>query len=319
MRKFIFNILPAAAGLILLTATASCGNPEAEGKKVAHKIYQCEVSHANNLKTQVQSYITDFSKAGYTTRSQARAALLGVVEEADNQYREELLQALQEYDDKEQGYSGDSDGLRKFRDSYYNKMLEYGDVDIDTATLWQQANAKILTIIPPDPKKGQLKNDIAGCSWQDTPDGYFGTDPQKINKGDIKDIKVTKFDKDGNRIDIDAVITLQTQEGHIKYKIKAEITYVLGNGDDWILDNFYTDEVKVVKTENSKYLKYVTQSNVYSLISLNNNSNASLLVGGAVYDNYDGWQKFSTVIYPHDSYVFPHSVKECEIHFVERP
>ena len=317
MRKSILNILPAAAGLILLTACGS--NPEAEGEKAAEKTYQCEVSHANNLKTKVQDYINGFGKAGYTSRSQARAALLGVVQEADNQYIEDLQQVQQEYDDKAQEYTGDSDDLRKFRDSYDNKMLEYGDVDIDTAALWQQAIAQILTIIPPDPKKGQLKNDIAGCSWQDTPDGYFGTDPQKINKRDIQDIKVTKFEKNGNQIDIDAVITLQAQEGHIKYKIYAEITYVLGDGDDWILDNFYTEEVKVVKTENSKYFKYITQSNNGWLIQLSNNSDASLLVGGAVYDNNSGWKKYSVVVYPHDSYSFPFSVKECEVHFVERP
>lgn len=311
MKKEIYSLIL----LLSFFSLASCGSPESAGEKAAEEIIKCEEAHSEQLQKQIESFINSFNKDSYQTRSEAWNALTKSIEDVDNEYKSGIISARQKYEDLSMDYVSDYKNSQKFYSAYQNKLSSYKPTPIDTARLCQQARQLILTIIPPDPNKDKVMKDLVGRSWQDSQDGYFGTDPKKIREGEVREIEIKSNKKSGDKIDINAELVLQQRAGGAAYKINADISYLLGDADDWMIDNLHANSVEIIKT--NKYNDYIKVEKEWVGYSLNNNSDAPLLVGGIEYDSYYGWKKFAVTVDGNSSKNIFGS--DIEIHFVERP
>lgn len=312
--RFLYYVIS-----LLFCALTSCNNPKSAGTNAAEEIIKCNEEHAANLQKEISNFIQTFSNQNYKSRLEAREALQNTIANVDEEYREKLLTAQQNYDKYADEYKTDYSNLEEFQDAFLSRMSQYSDEPIDTASLCHNARQLILSIIPTAPNSNKIQADLVGRSWQDSPEGYFGSKAHRIKENEIQKITITKDSKTDNRIDLNVDLVLQEHVGGASYKVNGDVVYILGDADDWTLDSFKANSVEIEKT--GRYNDYIRTELVNSFlnkgVNISNNSDAPLIVGGIVYDEYDGWKKFCYVV-DANSNKFIQFVKDYEIHFVER-
>jgi hypothetical protein len=178
---------------------------------------------------------------------------------------------------------------------------------------------------PPKPDPAVIQRDLIGRKITEQPDGYRRQGWYWIiEAGEIKEIQIVKEHRQNGACMFEIRFILQA-EGAAN-EVFANVTYVMGKKNKWVLDFLESKQVNVVRT--GKYDKCIIAqrkgwSGEYEL-ELTSRCDVTLVVGGAVMAEFGGkWQKFSTVIEPGGSKtvggLFFVSVMDYKIHFIERP
>lgn len=175
----------------------------------------------------------------------------------------------------------------------------------------------------PDAEK--IKHDLIGRKISDQPNGYHRQGWYwKIEEGEIKEFQILNESKQGNDYLFEIRLVLQA-DGSAQ-EMFINLTYILGNNNEWTIEFIESKQVNVVKT--GKYDNCVTiQRKGWSgeyYLELINHCDVALVVGGEILPEFNGqWQKFSAVVNANEKSevggLFSVSIIDYKIHFIERP
>jgi hypothetical protein len=188
-----------------------------------------------------------------------------------------------------------------------------------------QIDDLILMASPPKPDLARIKRDLIGRRITEQPNGYRRQGWYWIiEAGEIKEIQIMGEHRQGDAYLFEIRFILQT-EGAAN-EVFANLTYVSGKNNEWVIDFLESKQVNIVRT--GKYDKCITAqrkgwSGEYTL-ELTSRCDVILLVGGIILSEFGGkWQKFSVIVEPNGSKtvggLFFVSVLDYKIHFIERP
>jgi len=322
MNKFYSRFL---IGVVFLVIFVSCSSPESDGKKAAEKFCDCEKEFTENLSKETRKFVSNFTDYGFTTRVEAREKSEELIDNASREYENCVQKAQQQYSKLKGKYVGNYEKTIKFEYAY-NTKKNFDEQKIQHGIPNQmEINDLILTIIPPKPDTEKIKRSLIGRKITEQPNGYHRQDWYwKIEDGEIKDIQVISENKQGNDYIFEVRLILQADGG--AHEAFVNLTYVLRQNDDWTIDFLESKQVNVVKT--GKYDNCVTSqrkgwSGEYYL-EFTNHCDVALVVGGVVLSEFGNeWKKFSTVVNASETSsiggLFSVSVRDYQIHFIERP
>lgn len=316
MGKFRFCL-----GLILLIM-AACSSPESDGEKLAKE--SCENTDAYIAKT-VQAYnnfIKDFSDKGYQSRVKAREELNRKIDEIRNDFNRKNDEIDNKFSQLLAKYENDYQKSTDMILARKNVIDSYNADSTIFVTLSTQASNKILTIIPPEPNKSKLMEDLIGRQIHALPNGYFSNSwVWNIERGEIKELQIQEIKNiDSNNKEFSIAMTLQGSGA--AYQTVGKVFYKLGDKDDWEIDVLEPSEVEIVKT--GRYDNSI-ETNVSTYImgkylNIRNNSDAALLVGYQVLDYNGVWRKYSVVVSGgNTNSQLMLALEDYKIDFVERP
>jgi len=310
---------------VLCTFFFACSNPESDGKKAAEKFCDCEKEFTKNLNKETQTFINDFGDYGFKTRVEAREKSEELINKASLEYKNCVQKAQQQYNKLKGKYVGNYEKTTKFEYAYYAKKDFDKQETLHGIPNQQEINNLILTVIPPKPNIEKIKQDLIGRKITEQPDGYHRQGWYwEIKEGEIKEIQIISENKQGN--DYLFTVCLILQADGSAHEAFVNLTYVLRQNDDWIIDFLENKQVNIVRT--GKYDNCLTSqrqgwSGEYYL-EFTNHCDVALVVGGVVLSEFGGeWKKFSTIVDANGTKsvggLFSVSVKDYQIHFIERP
>lgn len=318
--------------IILCVLLIACSNPESDGKKAAEKFCDCEKEFTKKTNKETQNFINNFADYGFNTRIEARKKLEELMDKVSREYESCTQKAQQAYTKLKGKYVGNYEKTTKFEYAY-NAKKNFGEQKIQHGIPNQmEINNLILTIIPPKPDAEKIKHDLVGRKITEQPNGYHRQDWYwLIEEGEIKDIQIIS----DNRVFGDEEPYSRTHQFEVRLILQADggaheafvnLIYVLRQEDDWTIDFLESKQINIVKTE--KYYNCVTSqrkgwSGEYYL-EFTNHCDVALVVGGVILSEFGGeWKKFSTVVNASGRSsvggLFSISVRDYQIHFVERP
>ena len=303
----------------------ACSFPEIDGKKAADKFCDCDKEFTKNMSNETLKFINNFADFGFQTRVEAREKSEELIEIASQAYSTCIQKAQQKYSKLKGKYVGNYEKTTKFEYAY-NSKKEYDEQEVKHGIPNQmEINDLILTIIPPKPNTEKIKQDLIGRKITEQPNGYHRQGWYwLIEEREIKEIQIISENKQGN--DYLFGIRLILQADGSAHEAFVNLTYVLRQNDDWSIDFLESKQVNIVKT--GKYDNCVTfQRKGWSgeyFLEFTNHCDVALVVGGVVLSEFGGeWEKFSTVVDASETGsvggLFSVSVRDFQIHFVERP
>jgi hypothetical protein len=303
----------------------SCSSPESDGKKAAEKFCDCDKEFTENLSQEIQNFVNNFAGFGFKTRVEAREKSEELIDNVSREHENCVEKAQQQYTNLKGKYVGDYEKTTKFEYAY-NAKKEYDEQEMRHEIPNQiEINNLILTVIPPKPNTEKIKQDLIGRKITEQPNGYHNQGWYwKIEEGEIKEIQIISENKQTDDYLFEVRLILQADGG--AYEAFVNLTYVLRQNDNWTIDFLESKSVNIVKT--GKYDNCITAqlkgwSGEYYL-ALTNHCDVSLVVGGVVLSEFGGeWKKFSKVIDESKmgdvGGLFSVSVRDYQIHFIERP
>jgi len=311
--------------ILLCTLFAACSSPESDGKKAAEKFCDCEKEFEKNLSKETQNFIKNFADYGFNTRLEAREKSEELIDKVSREYENCTQKAQQEYSKLKGKYVGNYEKATKFEYAY-NVKKSFDAQEITHGIPNQmEINNLILTIIPPKPGTEKIKRDLIGRKITEQPNGYRRQGWfWEIKEGEMKEIQIISENKQSNDYLFEVRLILQADGG--AHEALVNLTYVLRQNDDWTIDFLESKQVNIVKT--GKYDNCVSfQRKGWSgefYLEFTNHCDVALVVGGVVLSEFGGeWKKFSTVVNPNGTSsvggLFSVSVRDYQIHFIERP
>lgn len=320
-------ILRFPISLLITLLIISCSNPESDGKKAAQALNECSKNFNINLEKEIHEFITNFDDYSFKTRIEARAKVDKIIAIVSNIFEQDKREAEQLYQDLKNKYITNYEQASAFDYAYKTQLAIYEAEEIQGIPYSIEIENKIHTIIPPKPSIDKIKLDLVGHTWQDRPDGYFPSKKEIIKSGSVKNINILSEKENNDTYTLNTTIFLQERVGSATFILDADIKYLLGDNDDWMIDHLGINSVDIKKT--GEFNKYITSTLscpwVDHQLDLKNHSDATLIVGGIYLATYPkGWNKFYAEIGPNSSERIGGmgsgigDVLEYEIHFVER-
>ncbi len=315
------------AVLLITTFLISCGSPESDGKKAAQAFYECSETFNKDLDREIREYLANFSDYNFTTRVEARAKVDEILDKVSKEYEKNQRDATQLYHKLKNKYLSNYKDAAEFDYAYRAQREMYEGEELHGIPLTLEVDEMIRTIIPPKPGLETIKLDLVGRSWQDKPEGYFGQEKNTIKQGSVKNVEILSQTESKDVYNLHAIISIQDRLGSATYLLDADIRYLLGDADEWKIDQLGINSVDVERT--GLFNKYITarltQPWVDNQLDLTNNSDATLIVGGLFLADYpDGWHKFCVDIEPNSTervggmWSGIGNITQYEIDFVER-
>lgn len=292
-------------------------SPKEAGEGFAAKLQKIEAQRAENIQNSIDKLLNNITQ--YSSRAEAREAFRQIFIDEEKKYEEEVT-ALDDTmrDFVQKNYSDNNEQKVDFDRSYRDAMASSKPVELDTTGVSVKLNRAVRKIVPPDPNNtDKIAKDLVGRSWQDRPDGYFGTNSHAISFDEVEGVEIVNYKKENaDKADIEAIITIRPTPGSMAKKLYADIIYLLEDADDWGIFSLSVNKVEPVKT--NQYNHLIENINKNQTYYLKNNSDAALLVGGR-YFKYGEWTKYSKIVPPNDEAWLDHYIDDNVIDFVERP
>lgn len=301
---------------------ASCSSPESDGRNLAQESCENTDAYIANTIQAYNNFIKEFSNKGYQTRIEAREELNKRIDEIRNDFNaksaeidDKFSQLLAKYEDD---YRKAAEMINARRDA----LDAYSADSTMIASLRAQAFNKICSIIPPEPDKSKLMNDLVGRSIHAMPGGYFSSSwVWTIEKGEIKELQildVKNIDTYNKEFSVDMIL----QGSGAAYNAKVKLFYELSDGDDWEIGLLEPSEVEIIKTGryDNSITSRVSRYLIGTYLEIQNLSDGALLVGFQTLDSYGNWKKQSAIIAGGETY--SHGIlgyKDSRIDFVEKP
>lgn len=321
--RIILNLF--FSGVIFCIVLASCSSPESDGKKVAEKFCDCEKEYTENLNEETHDFINNFDSYGFTTRVDARKKLEEFLGKANSEYESCTEKVQQQYSKLQGKYVGNFEKMAKFEYAFTAKRVFDEQQMKLTIPNQMEINNLILKIIPPKPDIEKIKQSLIGRKITEQPNGYHRPGWYwEIKEGEIKELQIITESKQGNDYLFEIRMILQAEGS--AHEAFVNLTYVLGQNDDWTINFLESKQINIVKT--GQYNNCITiqrkgWSGEYEL-EFTNHCDVALVVGGVILSEFGGeWTKFSTIVDASGTGsvggLFSVSVRDYRIHFIERP
>ncbi len=308
--------------LLIALYSASCSSPESDGENAAKDFCENIDSYVRNKIQAYQNFIKEFDNENYQSRVKARDDLNKKIDAIAAEYNSTIRQLEGKYNALLEKYMDDHEKIIELVSAYRSIVDEHSVDTTMFASLSQQANAKILTIIPPQPDKEKLESDLVGRKVYAIPGGYFADNwVWTIAPREIKTLQIRE-QKDVDAHNKEYLIEMTLQASGAAYKTTGKVFYKLEDGDDWEIDLLEPSEVEIVKT--GKYDNCITsRASAYfvgTYLILHNNSDDALLVGYSILGAHGLWEKHSIIVKGGKTAQICHlTLDDYRIDFVERP
>ncbi len=308
--------------IISVLVLTSCSSPESDGKNAAKDFCENIDLYVKKKSQAYLNFIKEFDNENYQSRVKARDDLNKKIDAIAAEYNSTIRQLEGKYNALLEKYMDDHERIIELVSAYRSIVDEHSVDSTMFATLKRQANAKILTIIPPQPDKEKLESDLVGRKVYAIPGGYFADSwVWTIAPGEIKTLQIRE-QKDVDAHNKEYLIEMTLQASGAAYKTTGKVFYKLDEGDDWEIDLLEPSEVEIVKT--GKYDNCITsQLSKYfvgTFLILRNHSDGALLVGYSILGSDGEWEKHSVIVRGGGTAQLSYlALEDCTIDFVERP
>jgi hypothetical protein len=303
----------------------ACFSPESDGIKAAKKYSDCERELTELRIKYYSEFINNFSSYHFQTRIEARRKMQEITDKINVQYNISLEKAERYYHEVSGKYTTNKERNNIFQYAFQGYRDNRLSTEDTIVSLMSHIDNLIYTIIPNKHDIQNLKNDLVGRKISEGPDGYRGQNWYWEIKS-ANEIEITEYqniEDIGNDYKVNAKLILHGENSD--YMADVIVYYVLRNYDDWTIDVIETKNMQIVQTH--KYNNFITV-NLWGLIGEHNydfinSSDVSLLIGGVTLsESYNRWDKFSIVVNANSKATiggFRNRIKDCKIHFIERP
>ncbi len=313
MKTNIMFVIAVILSGILHSCTPS--SPNKLGEHIAQMYNDSNEELARNIDDIHNSFIQDFNKDSFTTRVEARNQLNSAIDAAIQKHDIAHTKAEAAYHEAERSFEENYDKFLSFREAFRHTIKQFDTKRVkNTAYSNTHINKLILTIIPPEPTKSKVEEDLVGRTIREPRTGYNGGDTKwNIEEGEIKSLKIINKSEDDGDILYQLYIRLQANGGAVDVLCTAR--YVLSTYDDWTISLVTTEQFDIVKT--GKYNDCIeVHPAKYAGYSFYNKSDSVLMIGGVYYWN-GKWRKFQESIPGNSS--CDYLCEDYEIHFIEKP
>jgi len=313
-------------GIVLCVLVSACSSPESDGKKAAKKWCDCSIEYAGKMNKVYETYIENFDSYSFKTRIAAREEINKRIQEVENELNKCREKATTYHNKLNDKYLTNREKAAKYQYAYIAQNNSFTAPVVDVNTFSSAISNLIQTIIPPKPDLEKLKRDLIGRKITEQPNGYHrqGWYWEIESPNELKEVKIVNATENGADYILDVYLLLQGEAN--QHEANVRITYILGQYNDWTIEFLETQEINIVKT--GKYNNcIISQRKGWSseyYLEFTNQCDVSLVVGGAILSEYGGeWKKFSTIVDANGTKsvggLFSISVRDYQIHFIERP
>ena len=322
LKKAINYVTMISLACLLISA---CSNPEAEGRKAAEQYCDCTRIYEKNSQKEYENLINKFESFKFKSRIEVRKKTLEIGEKVSAMRTNCEQKALLNYQKVSQKYISNQKKSSEFQYAY--KALVESSLQAmeksDNTLLLSQLENKIRTIIPPDPEAETIKTDLIERTIMEPTREKYRTKFDIKSKEQIKEVIINDKKKTGDEIVYFVRLNLS---GDVNaYIADINITYMLGNYDDWTIEHIESKLLDIVPT--GKFKDCIKTGLVESgwggikTIQFTNNCDVALLVEGKAFYR-ENWHPFSALVEAHDSREANSGfvdVKDFQITRIERP
>lgn len=294
---------------VALALLVSCSSPEMDGRKAAKEENRCSEKCIEAIQKLESEFVTDFDPRSYTRRSEAITVYKKEFERIGDDYRKGLDAVAIQKSKLKGKYANDYKKMERFEEAYKeevnNEISESATLAISSETIPASVIASINSIIPPKPDARQIMIDLSGHTLSEgfeRKDCYFSEQWKRTigDKVTVKDFNLEEVLDDNNR-DYSFVASMVLQEQYLSYNARAQIYYVLPDGEDWKIDFVKSLGMRIIQTH--KYedcIRCAIEDDGWGGIDalfITNTSEAQLLVIGHIIANKEK-RNFSQLIAP---------------------
>ena len=311
-------------GMVCLLISA-CSSPEAEGRKAAEQYCDCSRMYEKNAQKEYENLISKFESFKFKSRIEVRKKTHEIFEKVSAIRTNCEQKALLNYQKVSKKYVSNQKKNSEFQYAY--KALVESNLQAmeksDHSMLLSQLENKIRTIIPPDPEAETIKTDLIERTIMEPTREKYRAKFDIKSKEQVKEVIINDKKKNGDEIVYFVRVSLS---GDVNaYIADINITYMLGNYDDWTIEHIESKLLDIVPT--GKFKDCIKAGLVESgwgiikTIQFTNNCDVALLVEGKAFYN-ESWHPFSALIEAHDSREASNGfadVKDFQITRIERP
>ena len=313
-----------AIALLLMGCSVT---PYEKGTRLAEEYNDC-ISDYNKELDQVGEDFAGEIQGNYDSRLKAMEDYLHLLQECHQKY----LKEWEEIDAKGRAIRKklkSSAERAEFESALENDREFYvflSEPDLETMDISPAVIQQVKTIVPTKPNEAQIMKDLLGHTLSEgKEDGYYPRSwTWKITEGGISDLKVISTQENTNsRYTVNVSMKLNSDTR--SYDTKAVVSYVLEDISDWEIEYVRSLGMDIVKTHKYDdcvkcYLELEPFAVLKSLFGENNCDIALEVAGKALSEYSDKWEKFATVVAPHEKTTisrFP--AKDFKIDYIERP
>ena len=236
--KKVCVILSAVSSIIL----SSCSSPEKDGVKAAQKLCDCVDERGVNDKKARELYIKNFGSYSFKTRIEARETLNEISQKVQEGYYECVNKANTYREELGSKYHTNKEYAEKYQYAYNAHQNAFNPKEIVYEFDYnERINSLILKIIPPKPDFERLKKDLIGRTfYYNTVKGWL---PESISLEKIQEVRILNTNSIGDDYFLLVYLDLYKRPGYLDFGSgNINVTYRLGNNDDWFIVNFRTEE-----------------------------------------------------------------------------
>ena len=326
MKKILYLLFP-----VLLI---SCSSPESDGKKAAKNENRCAEKCIESAQKLESDFVNHFNPKDYSLRSQAVDAYKKQFKRIGEDYHKDVDAAKIQKSKLKGKYANDYKKMERFEIAYDEER----DVELTTSAILLLSEEKIPSaviasingIIPPKPDNEVIKTNLVGHSLSEgfEKENCYFSEKWRLNIDDnvsIKELELEEVLSDDSR-EYSFVASMILQKDYLSFNTRAQIYYVLPDGEDWKIDFVKSLGIKLIQTH--KYDNCIRceidddgWGGTYALF-ITNTSEVQLLVIGQI---VAGSQKlnFNQIISPGEKkkvggLFFGGSVSDYKIVAVER-
>lgn len=276
-------------------SVVSCSKPESDGKKAAEKFCDCEQTTIETRQKEYSDLANNFDSYNFQTRVAVREKIQEIEDKTDEQNRNCMQEAQQNYQKVIAQYIGNYAKSTQFENAYQSYINANQPTAGVVSSLYSQIETRILSIIPSKPDAEKMKQDLVGqkLTFQKYTNRQ-GREWTVQSTDEVQNLQIVSAEERGSRIVYDLKIDLRNEMR--EYEADAIITYFLGNQDDWKIENIHTKRLETKIT--NIYKDCITAQLDYdgNIVMRNSCSVALLVEGMALKKNDDTWGPFEKVV-----------------------
>lgn len=248
MKKIIYSLFS-----VLLI---SCSSPESNGKKAARNENHCAENCIESVQKLESDFVNHFNPKDYTFRSQAVEAYKKQFKQIGADYYRDIDAAKIQKSKLKGKYSSDYKKMDRFETAYIDEK----DNDLSASALLSLTEnaippaviASINSIIPPKPDPEIIKTNLVGHSLSEgfEKDNCYFSETWRLDINEnvsIKELVVEKVQNDDIR-EYSCIVSMILQKDYLSFNTRAQVYYVLPNGEDWKIDFVKSLGIRISQT-----------------------------------------------------------------------
>lgn len=234
----------------------SCSSPESDGRKAARNENRCAENCIESAQKLESDFVNHFNPKDYSFRSQAVEEYKKQFKKIGEDYYRDIDAAKIQKSKLKGKYSSDYKKMDRFEAAY----IEEKDNDLSASALLSLKEdaipsaviASINGIIPPKPDSEIIKANLVGHSLSEgfEKDNSYFSEKWRLDIDEnvvIKELAVEEMQNDDSR-EYSFIASMVLQKDYLSFNTRAQIYYVLPDGEDWKIDFVKSLGIRIMQT-----------------------------------------------------------------------